>query len=163
MQGDKKVIDYLNRGLKMELTAINQYFLHSRLAYDWGYDVLGAKEYAESIDEMHHADEFMQRILFLGGLPNLQELEKLNIGENVREIFAADLAGEKASLELYSEAAAYCDSVRDYASRELFTKLIGDEEGHADWLETQLALMDQLGEANYLQSLVSSNQGAEED
>ncbi|MCG5529524.1 bacterioferritin [Halorhodospira halochloris] len=154
MQGDQKVIEYLNRGLKMELTAINQYFLHSRLAYDWGYDVLGAKEYEESIDEMRHADEFMQRILFLGGLPNLQELEKLNIGENVREMLQADLAGEQASLELYREAAAYCDSVRDYASRELFIKLIGDEEGHADWLETQLELMDQLGEANYLQTLV---------
>lgn len=156
MQGDKKVIEYLNRGLKMELTAINQYFLHSRLAYDWGYDLLGAKEYEESIDEMRHADAFMQRILFLGGLPNLQELEKLQIGENVREIFKADLAGENASLDLYREAAAHCDSVRDYASRELFTRLIGDEEGHADWLETQLSVMDQLGEANYLQTLVSA-------
>jgi bacterioferritin len=161
MQGDKQVIDYLNRGLKMELTAINQYFLHSRMAYDWGYDLLGAKEYEESIDEMHHADQFMQRILFLGGLPNLQELEKLQIGENVREIFQADLAGENASLDLYREAAAYCDSVRDYASRELFTKLIGDEEGHADWLETQLALMDQLGEANYLQTLASGSSSEE--
>lgn len=161
MQGDKQVIDYLNRGLKMELTAINQYFLHSRMAYDWGYDLLGAKEYEESIDEMHHADQFMQRILFLGGLPNLQELEKLQIGENVREIFQADLAGENASLDLYREAAAYCDSVRDYASLELFTKLIGDEEGHADWLETQLALMDQLGEANYLQTLASGSSSEE--
>ncbi|MBK1736021.1 bacterioferritin [Halorhodospira abdelmalekii] len=158
MKGDAKVIEYLNRGLKMELTAISQYFLHSRLAYDWGYPKLGAKEYEESLDEMRHADQFIERILFLGGLPNLQELEKLHIGENVREIYEADLAGERASLEVYREAAAYCDTVKDYVSRELFIQLIGDEEGHADWLETQLSLMDQIGEANYLQSLVGDGE-----
>ncbi|MCG5541778.1 MULTISPECIES: bacterioferritin [unclassified Halorhodospira] len=160
MASDKKVIEYLNGGLKKELTAINQYFLHSRLAYDWGFDKLGAKEYEESIEEMQHADQFMQRILFLGGLPNLQELEKLKVGENVREMLEADLAGEHDSLAYYREAAAYCESVQDYASRDLFTSLIADEEGHADWLETQIKLMDQLGEASYLQmQMVAANEG----
>lgn len=155
MKGDKKVIEYLNRGLRKELTAINQYFLHSRLAYDWGYPRLGKKEYEESIDEMNHADRFIQRILFLEGLPNLQELEKLRIGENVKEVLECDLAGEHDGLELYREAVAYCESVSDYASRDLFQEIIKDEEGHVDFLETQLQLIDQVGEANYLQQLMS--------
>ncbi len=164
MASDSKVIDYLNQGLKMELTAINQYFLHSRLAYDWGFDKLGAKQYEESIEEMQHADQFMQRILFLGGLPKMQELEKLRIGETVREMLEGDLAGENESLAFYREAAGYCESVQDYASRDLFTKLIADEEGHADWLETQLKLMDQLGDANYLQmQMVSADAEGEEE
>ncbi len=163
MSGDKKVIEYLNQGLKMELTAINQYFLHSRLAYDWGFDKLGAKQYEESIEEMQHADQFMQRILYLGGLPNMQELEKLRIGESVREMFECDLAGERESLAFYREAAAYCESVQDYASRDVFTKLIADEEGHEDWLETQLKLMDSLGDATYLQTqMVAANEGEDE-
>ncbi len=157
MKGDKKVIEYLNRGLRKELTAISQYFLHSRLADDWGFAKLSKKEYEESIDEMHHADQFIQRILFLGGLPNLQELEKLRIGENVREVFECDLAGEYDGLELYREAAAYCDSVKDFATRELFVKIIADEEGHVDWLETQLDLMNRVGEQNYLQTLMGED------
>lgn len=157
MKGDKKVIEYLNRSLRKELTAINQYFLHSRLTYDWGYPKLGKKEYDESIDEMRHADEFIQRILFLEGLPNLQELEKLRIGENVKEVLECDLAGEHEGLALYREAVAYCESVADYASRDLFVKIIGDEEGHVDFLETQLDLIEKVGEANYLQTLMADN------
>ncbi len=157
MKGDQKVIEYLNRALRKELTAISQYFLHSRLADDWGFAKLSKKEYAESIDEMRHADEFIQRILFLGGLPNLQELEKLRIGENVREVFECDLAGEYDGLELYREAVAHCESVKDYATRDLFAKIIADEEGHADSLETQIELMDRVGEQNYLQTLMGDD------
>lgn len=156
MAADKKVIEYLNKGLKMELTAVNQYMLHSRLAYDWGFDILGAKEYEESTEEWGHADQFIQRILFLDGNPDMQEIEKLRIGSNVREMLEGDLAGEHDSLAFYREAAQYCVSVGDYGSLNIFSTLIADEEGHADWLQTQLDLMDQLGEGRYLSSLVSS-------
>lgn len=157
---DKKVIEYLNKGLKMELTAVNQYMLHSRLAYDWGFDILGAKEYEESTEEWGHADQFIQRILFLDGQPDMQEIEKLSIGSNVREMLEGDLAGEHDSLAFYREAAQYCASVGDYGSLNIFSTLISDEEEHADWLQTQLDLMDQLGEGRYLSSLVS-NMGAD--
>ncbi|ABI55784.1 bacterioferritin [Alkalilimnicola ehrlichii MLHE-1] len=154
MQGDKKVIEYLNQALKLELTAINQYFLHSRIAGDWGLTKLEEKEYEESIDEMKHADEFIQRILFLGGMPNLQDYGRLRIGENVREILQADLEGEHEGRKLYQEAAGYCDQVQDYVTRDLFKTILADEEGHIDWLETQLDLMDRVGEQNYQQSLM---------
>ncbi len=154
MKGDAKVIEYLNKALKLELTAINQYFLHSRLADDWGLTKLAEKEYEESIDEMKHADEFIQRILFLGGMPNLQDYGRLRIGENVRELLQADLEGEHEGRDLYREAIAYCEQVKDYVSRDLFKKILEDEEGHIDWLETQLDLMDRVGEQNYQQSLM---------
>jgi len=155
MKGDKKVIAYLNQALKLELTAVNQYFLHSRMLQDWGYDRLGAKLHEESLEEMRHADQLIQRILFLEGLPNLQELDALKIGQNVREIHESDLEGEHKALDLYREAFYYCDEVKDVVSRDLFGTLITDEEGHIDWLESQLGLMEQMGEQNYLQSQFS--------
>lgn len=161
MASDSKVIDYLKKGLRMELTAINQYLLHSRLAHDWGFDKLGAKEEEESQEEREHADRFLQRILYLGGMPEMQPYD-IPVGSNVRELLEADLQGEKDSLALYREAAAYCDSVQDYASRQVFTDLIADEEEHEDWLETQLALMDKLGEVPYLRSIMGGEQIAQE-
>ena len=152
MKGDTKVIEFLNLILKNELTAINQYFLHARMLEDWGFEILGKKEYEESIEEMQHADELVQRILFLEGLPNLQDLGKLRIGENVREIFECDLAMEHQAIPDLRDAVEHADSVRDYVSRDLFNKILADEEGHVDWLETQLAVMDKIGEQNYLQS-----------
>lgn len=154
MKGDKKVIDYLNHALKLELTAINQYFLHSRMLQDWGYEKLGAKLHEESVEEMRHADELIQRILFLEGLPNLQDLDGLQIGQTVKEIHESDLEGEHKAVELYREAFYCCDEVKDVVSRDLFGKLINDEEEHIDWLESQLSLISQMGEQNYLQSQV---------
>jgi len=151
MQGDSKVIEYLQKGLRSELTAVNQYILHSRMLEDWGVDALAAKEGAEAIDEMHHADRFIKRILFLGGLPNLQELDKLRIGENVREILENDRAAEEEAIALYGEAVGVCEAARDYASRDLFAELIRDEEGHHDFLDTQLDLIESMGLQNYLQ------------
>ena len=152
MKGDTKVIEFLNTVIKNELTAINQYFLHSRMLEDWGLDTLGKKEYQESIEEMQHADELIQRVLFLEGLPNLQDLGKLRIGENVREVFECDLKLEHQAIPDLRNAVQYCEEVRDYVSRELFEKILSDEEDHVDWLETQLDLMDKIGEQNYLQS-----------
>ncbi len=152
MKGDAKVIEYLNQALKLELTSINQYFLHSRILQDWGFEKLSKKLHDESVEEMHHADKLIQRVLFLEGLPNLQDLDPLNIGETVREMHESDLAGERKAHALYSEAAQYCHTVNDTVSRELFETLIGDEEEHIDWLETQLTLMEKVGEQNYLQS-----------
>lgn len=152
MKGDAKVIELLNQALKAELTAINQYFLHSRMYDDWGLKLLAAKEYEESIDEMKHADEIIKRILFLEGLPNLQDLGRLRVGETPREILECDLALEEEAIPMYRSAVEYCESVRDYVSRDLFQTILDDEEGHFDWLETQIELMDRVGEQNYLQS-----------
>lgn len=151
MKGDPKVIEYLNRGLRSELTAISQYWLHYRMLDNWGLKDLAKKWRAESIEEMHHADKFTDRILFLDGFPNMQVLDPLRIGQNVKEILDADLAAEIGARALYQEAATYCHSVKDYVSRDLFEELMKDEEGHIDFLETQLDLVSKLGVELYSQ------------
>jgi bacterioferritin len=149
MKGDPKVIDYLNQGLRSELTAVSQYWLHYRMLDNWGYRKLAAKERAESIEEMHHADKFVDRILFLDGLPNLQMLNPLRIGESIREVLEADLAGEYEARSLYSEAREVCRIAADYVSMKLFEDLLADEEGHIDFLETEIALHDRIGPELY--------------
>lgn len=151
MKGDEKVLDYLNRGLRSELTAVNQYWLHYRIFDNWGFKELAKKWREESIEEMRHADRFVDRILFLDGLPNMQVLDPLRIGQTVEEILAADLAAENDARRLYTEAADYCFSIRDYVSKELFDDLLKDEEGHIDFLETQQELVRQIGVALYAQ------------
>jgi len=151
MKGDPKVIEYLNRGLRSELTAINQYWLHYRLLDNWGLKSLAKKWRQESIEEMQHADKFIARIIFLDGFPNLQSLDPLRIGQNVNEILAADLAAEVDARALYQEAATYCHSVKDYPSRELFEELMKDEEHHIDFLEEQLDLVKKIGVELYSQ------------
>ncbi|BAU90176.1 bacterioferritin [Methylorubrum rhodesianum] len=151
MKGDAKVIEYLNRGLRSELTAVNQYWLHFRLLNDWGYVDLAKFWRKESIEEMNHADRFIDRILFLDGFPNLQELDPLRIGQNVQEIIECDLAAENEARALYLEAAKYCDSINDRVSKRLFEDLAEDEEGHIDFLETQLDLIGQIGLPLYAQ------------
>ncbi len=145
MKGDAKVIEYLNAALRSELTAVSQYWLHYRLQEDWGLGRLAAKSRAESIEEMNHADRLIARIIFLEGHPNLQKLDPLRIGQTARESMECDLAGEHDARTLYIEARDHCDSVGDYVSKALFEDLIADEEGHIDFLETQIALHDRLG------------------
>jgi bacterioferritin len=154
MKGDSTVIEHLNRVLKNELTAINQYFLHSRMLNNWGFSKLGEKEYEESIDEMKHADEVIERILFLEGLPNLQDLGKLHIGEDVPELLQCDLDLELDALDDLQAAVTYCEAHKDYVSRQLFDSILKSEESHVDWLETQLAVIEKVGVENYLQSQV---------
>jgi len=154
MKGHPQAIDWLNRILENELTAINQYFLHARMCKNWGYESLGKKIYAESIDEMKHADVLVTRVLFLEGLPNLQSLGKLMIGESVREVLRCDLELERIAHPALKEAIAFMESIGDYISRELLEDILESEEEHIDWLETQLCLMDELGDPNYLQSAV---------
>jgi bacterioferritin len=152
MKGDTKVIEYLNKQLTNELTAINQYFLHARIYKNWGLAKLGAHEYKESIEEMKHADMLIERVLFIEGLPNLQLLNRLLIGENVPECLQGDLTLELGSRTVLIEAMAYCETVKDYVSREIFQHILEDTEEHIDYLETQLGLIDKVGIENYLQS-----------
>jgi bacterioferritin len=152
MQGDAKVIAYLNAQLKLELTAINQYFLHYRMLKNWGFDRMAAYEHKESIDEMKHADRLIERILMLDGLPNLKDLGKLLIGENAIETMDCDLEAEVAAQAHLKEAIAYCETARDFVSRELFEEILEDTEQHIDHLETQIGLVNQVGEHNFLQS-----------
>ena len=156
MKGDAKVIEFLNKVLFNELTAINQYWLHYRFYKNWGYDELAEHERKESIEEMKHADELVERILFLDGLPNLQSLGKLRIGENPVECLRGDLTLENAAVKDLREAIAYSEGVHDFVSRDLFKHILHDEEGHIDWLETQFSLIKDLSVERYLQSKISS-------
>lgn len=149
MKGDKKVIDYLNAALRSELTAVSQYWLHYRLQEDWGFGHLADKSRAESIEEMHHADKLIARIIFLEGHPNLQKLDPLRIGQTVRETLDCDLAAEHDARKLYIEARDHCEKVGDYVTKMLFEELIADEEGHIDFLETQIGLFERIGEERY--------------
>jgi len=156
--GDTKVIAFLNLVLKNELTSINQYFLHSRMLADWGLSELAKHEYEESVDEMRHADRLIKRVLFLGGLPNLQDLGKLMIGENVAEVIGCDLKLEQRSYPDLKDAIAHCEAVRDYVSRELFVAILESEEEHIDWLQTQLRLIEQMGIQNFVQLQTKPNE-----
>jgi len=152
MKGDAQIIKYLNQALTNELTAINQYFLHAKMYKNWGLEKIAAHEYHESIDEMKHAEKITDRILFLDGLPNLQDIGKLLIGENTKEMLECDLKLEQKAIPLLREAIAYAESVKDYVTRDLFSEILASEEEHLDWLETQLDLIDKVGLQNYMQS-----------
>ncbi len=149
MKGDEKVIEYLNKALRSELTAVSQYWLHYRLQEDWGLGHMAKKSREESIEEMHHADKLITRIIFLGGHPNLQKLDPLRIGQDPKETLECDLAAEHEARALYKEAREHCESVGDYVSKNLFEELMTDEEGHIDFLETQLELYDRVGAERY--------------
>lgn len=159
MKGDQDILDFLNAALKNELTAINQYFLHARMLKDWGVSILAEYEYKESIEEMEHADWLIERILFLGGLPNLQDLGRLRIGESVQEILECDLALEHDAIPLLRDAMEACEKKRDYVSRDLFGRILTNEEEHVDYLETQFDLIERVGIENYT-LLQSSPNGA---
>ncbi len=158
MQGDKTVITYLNRQLTNELTAINQYFLHARIYKHWGFKALGDYEYKESIGEMKHADKLVDRILMLGGLPNLQDLHKLLIGETTPEMLSCDLKLEYLSQSTVKEAIVACETARDFVSREIFQTILDDTEEHIDWLETQIELIEKVGLPNYQQTMMGENE-----
>ena len=151
MKGDQKTIEFLNKALTNELTAINQYWLHYRVLADWGVTKLAEYERHESIDEMKHADILAERILFLGGLPNFQAIHKLKVGETVEEILRADLAMENEAIPLLRDAVEHCESVRDYVSREIFARILESEEEHVDFLETQFDMIERMGLQNYVQ------------
>lgn len=159
MKGDPKVIEYLNKALKLELTTVNQYFLHARMLRSWGFRKLGARVYEESIDEMKHADRLIERILFLEGLPNVQDLDKVYIGETVKETLECDLKAEKRAHPLYVEAIEYFEKTRDYVSREIMERILQSEEEHIDYLETQLDVIAKIGEQLYMQSLIEPKEG----
>ena len=163
MKGDAQVLEFLNQALKNELTSINQYFLHARMLDNWGMKRLGKVEYDESIDEMRHADRLIKRILFLEGLPNLQDLGKLFVGEDVREILECDLKREMAAHPLYQAAIAHCESVKDFVTREILVHIQKSEEAHIDFIEEQLGLIDKMGLPNYVQSATGELKDADSD
>ena len=158
MKGSKKVIEALNGVLTKELTAINQYFLHARMLEDWGLTKLGKLEYDASIDEMNHADDLIKRILFLEGLPNLQKLGKIKIGQNVKEILEADLGVERDAIPFLKDCIELAETERDFVSRDLFSSILASEEEHIDWLETQHSLLEKIGEQNFIQSQMTPDQ-----
>ena len=160
MKGEPEIIDFLNAALKNELTAINQYFLHARMLKDWGVSILGEYEYKESIEEMEHADWLIERILFLGGLPNLQDLGRLRIGETVKEILECDLALEMDAIPLLRDAMQKAEELRDYVSRDLFGKILHNEEEHVDYIETQVDLIDRIGIERYILLQSAPNGGS---
>jgi bacterioferritin len=161
MKGDAKVIDYLNRAIRSELTAVSQYWLHYRLQEDWGLGHMAKKSREESIEEMHHADKLIARVIFLEGHPNLQKLDPLRIGQTPRETLECDMAAEQEARALYREARTYCNEVGDYVTMKLFEELLADEEGHIDFLETQLDLFDKMGAEKYMQLNASKMDEAE--